>query len=230
MLDGRGYRGNLTVSFTGGSPPGGAPRGSRGLHKTAVVFTGAGDDVIRTGEGNSWVDSGGGSDLVTTLDRTDLADPIDPDNPATANVAGGPGRDTITVGNGNDTVTGDGTLTAASAAADVVVTLADLDKDGNAVTTTLGGPTGRSTRRPGLPSDAELHADNPLGSGADQIAAGLGQVVCPATVATTPSAPPTTTSSRTPTASRPAPPVVPRRRRRSTAPARPCSSAAPAAT
>jgi Ca2+-binding RTX toxin-like protein len=178
VLDGRDYGGNLTVSFTGGSAPVEPLLPPGPFDKTAVVFTGAGDDVIRTGEGISWVDSGGGSDLITTLDRTDLTAPIDPEKPARANVAGGPGADSITVGNGDDTVTGDGELEVDSAGAGVVVTLAEKDEDGNAVTTTLTGvdnPIDPATL--GIPGDAKLHDENLDGAGADQIAAGLGQVV-----------------------------------------------------
>lgn len=165
VFDGRGYPGNLTVSFTGGSAPlkDAAPAP---FTKTAVVFTGGGDDVIRTGEGDSWVDSGGGSDLVTTLDRTDLSKAADS---VRARVAGGPGNDSITVGNGQDTVTGDGSLEVASSAP-ITVALAPA-LVGNAA---LADPVNLSTLA--LPTDAKLFAADPVGSGNDQIAAGLGQV------------------------------------------------------
>ncbi|PKH40912.1 Ca2+-binding protein, RTX toxin-related [Nocardioides alpinus] len=172
VVDGRGYEGNLTISFTGGSAPVEPLEPPGPFDKTAVVFTGIGDDVIRTGEGDSWVDSGAGSDLVTTLDRTDLAEPVDPLEWATANVAGGTGADSITVGNGDDTVTGDGSLYAASVAS-LSVSLAPA-ADGTSGTTTLTDPLNAATVA--LPSDAALFAVDPLDSGADQIAAGLGRV------------------------------------------------------
>ena len=111
VLDGRNYPGNLTVSFTGGSGTK-ADAKPGAFTKTAVVFTGGGDDVIRTGEGDAWVDSGAGADNITTLDRADLDLAL---SAATARVAGGPGPDVITVGNGNDTVTGDGSITVTEA-------------------------------------------------------------------------------------------------------------------
>lgn len=173
VLDGRDYGGKLTISFTGGSPPVEPLLPPGAFTKTAVVFGGDGDDVIRTGEGDSWVDSGIGSDLVTTLDRTDLSEPTDPTKWATANVAGGPGGDSITVGNGNDTVTGDGELDADPVSAPITVNLAPAD-DGTVGTTTLTDPINTATLA--LPSDAVLFAADPAGSGADQIAAGLGRV------------------------------------------------------
>lgn len=166
VFDGRGYPGNLTVSFTGGSAPlkDAAPSP---FTKKAVVFTGAGDDVIRTGEGNSWVDAGAGSDLVTTLDRTDLSKPADS---VEAHVAGGRGADSITVGNGKDTVTGDGSLVATSTTVAQTVALAPA----LAGTATLADPIDVSTLAD--PAPAVLFAADPDGSGADQISAGLGQV------------------------------------------------------
>ena len=165
VLDGRGYGGKLTVSFTGGSAPveGAAPVA---FTKKAVVLTGDGDDVIRTGEGDSWVDSGKGSDNITTLDRTDLSQPADS---VQSHVAGGQGPDTITVGNGKDTVTGDGSLVVSSAA-DTSVALAPALPG----TTTLTAPVDVATLAD--PADADLFATNPTGSAPDQIAAGLGQV------------------------------------------------------
>lgn len=164
VLDGRGYTGALTISFTGGSAPV-KDAITYPFSKNAFVFTGAGDDVIRTGEGNSWVDSGGGSDLVTTLDRTDLSKAA---NSVKARVAGGPGNDAITVGNGEDTVTGDGSLDVKSVTAAKSVALAPA-KAGNA---SLPDPVDLATLA--LPTDAQLFAST--GSGNDQIAAGLGQV------------------------------------------------------
>lgn len=164
VLDGRGYGGNLTVTFTGGSAP---VEGAQPVSftKRSVVFTGSGDDVIRTGEGTSWVDSGGGSDLVTTLDRTDLNQ--DPDG-VEAHVAGGPGGDAITVGNGKDTVTGDGSLVVSNT--DRTVALAP-DLPGS---TTLTGALDVTTLAD--PAAADLFAADIAGSGPDQIAAGLGKV------------------------------------------------------
>ena len=165
VLDGRGYGGKLTVSFTGGQPPI-EGRNPVAFTKTAVVFTGAGDDVIRTGEGHSWVDSGGGSDLVTTADRTDLSQPL---TTARAHVAGGPGADTITVGNGNDTVSGDGSLTVTPLTRTVNLAPA------KAGTTTLTDALNvESLTAPTAAQVATAPADN---AGADQIAAGLGTVV-----------------------------------------------------
>jgi Ca2+-binding RTX toxin-like protein len=169
VLDGRGYPGALTVSFTGGSAPmKDAKPGA--FTKKAVVFTGAGDDVIRTGAGDSWVDSGAGADNVTTLDRTDLSTPVDS---ATAHVAGGPGADVITVGNGNDTVTGDGSLTATST--DRTVELAPENKS-DPHNTFLDDALDVSSLAD--PADSALYAATvTVGSdGNDQIAAGLGAV------------------------------------------------------
>lgn len=165
VLDGRGYTGNLTVTFTGGSAP---VQGAKpvAFTKKAVVFTGSGDDVIRTGEGDSWVDSGAGADNVTTLDRTDLSKPA---NSVESHVAGGAGADTITVGNGKDTVTGDGSLRFTTAAR--TVDLAPI----KAGTTSLADPVAVSSLQD--PADADLFASDPSGSGNDQIAAGLGSVV-----------------------------------------------------
>ncbi|MCX6399965.1 MAG: calcium-binding protein [Propionibacteriales bacterium] len=166
VLDGRGYAGALTISFTGGSAPV-KDAITYPFDKNAYVFTGAGDDVIRTGEGNSWVDSGGGSDLVTTLDRADLSKAA---NSVKARVAGGPGNDAITVGNGEDTVTGDGSLEAESLAAALPVNLAPAKAGTTNLTAAL------NLAKVTLPTDAKLFAANPMGSGNDQIAAGLGQV------------------------------------------------------
>lgn len=164
VLDGRGYGGNLTVTFTGGAAP---VEGAEAVPftKRAVVFTGSGDDVIRTGEGTSWVDSGGGADTVTTLDRTDLTQA--PDS-VEAHVAGGPGGDAITVGNGKDTVTGDGSLVVGSTTRTVDLAPA------LAGTTSLAGAIDVTTLAD--PAAADLYAPDPAGSGPDQIAAGLGQV------------------------------------------------------
>ncbi|TNM39689.1 calcium-binding protein [Nocardioides albidus] len=164
VLDGRGYAGKLTVTFTGGSAPvaGAKPVA---FTKKAVVFTGSGDDIIRTGEGDSWVDSGGGVDSVVTMDRTDLSKPADS---VQAHVAGGPKGDNITVGNGKDTVTGDGSLVASSKARKV-----DLapEKPGQ---TDLPDPIDVATLAD--PADAQLFDPGLSDPGADQIAAGLGQV------------------------------------------------------
>ena len=166
VLDGRDYTGNLTVTFTGGSAP---VKDAKpvAFTKKAVVFTGSGDDVIRTGEGDSWVDSGGGADNVTTLDRTDLSKAA---NSVESHVAGGPGADTITVGNGKDTVTGDGSLRYGTKT-NATVTLAPI----KAGTTVLPDPVDVANLQD--PTDANLFAANPAGSGNDQIAAGLGAVV-----------------------------------------------------
>jgi Ca2+-binding RTX toxin-like protein len=165
VLDGRGYTGNLTVTFTGGSAP---VKDAKpvAFAKKAVVFTGSGDDVIRTGEGDSWVDSGAGADNITTLDRTDLSKPA---GSVESHVAGGAGADTITVGNGKDTVTGDGSLRFTTTAR--TVDLAPV-KPG---TTALGDPVDVASVQD--PTDADLFAANPGGSGNDQIAAGLGAVL-----------------------------------------------------
>ena len=173
LVDGRGYGGALTITFTGGSSPvvktdpAAATEVPVAFTKTAVVLTGVGKDVIRTGEGNSWVDSGGGDDVVTTLDRTDLAKPA---ASASAHVAGGAGSDVITVGNGNDTVSGDGSLDVKNLASQTV-NLAPA-KPG---TTTLLLPA--DVAKLTAPTAAQLHTSPATGSGADQIAAGLGQVV-----------------------------------------------------
>jgi Ca2+-binding RTX toxin-like protein len=166
VLDGRGYTGNLTVTFTGGSAPVEAAKPGA-FTKKAVVFTGDGDDVIRTGEGDSWVDSGRGADNITTLDRTDLSKPA---NSVESHVAGGPGADTITVGNGKDTVTGDGSLRFGTKA-NQSVALAPV----KAGTTTLADPVDVTSLQD--PTDADLFAANPSDSGNDQIAAGLGSDV-----------------------------------------------------
>ncbi len=171
VLDGRGYTGKLTVSFTGGQPPV-KEEEPEPFDKTAVVFTGSGADVIRTGEGNAWVSSGGGADVVTTADRTDLEE--EPDS-VFAHVAGGEGGDTITVGNGQDTVSGDGSLR-----------LAELDPAPPATRTVqlapaLGGSTvltgALDVRSLVTPTADDLHGANPASPGADQIAAGLGEVI-----------------------------------------------------
>jgi Ca2+-binding RTX toxin-like protein len=165
VLDGRDYPGSLTVSFSGGQAPvEGEKPGA--FTKKAVVFTGSGDDVIRTGEGDSWVDAGAGNDNVVTLDRTNLASAADS---VEAHVAGGPGADTITVGNGKDTVTGDGSLRYTTAGR--TVALAPV----KAGTTTLADPVDVGSVKD--PTDDDLFAANPTGSGNDQIAAGLGAVV-----------------------------------------------------
>lgn len=169
VLDGRGYTGNLTITFTGGSAPvedatsGTFTKKPVAFTKKTVVFTGSGDDVIRTGEGDSWVDAGAGADNVTTLDRTDLSKA--PDS-VEAHVAGGPGADTITVGNGKDTVTGDGSLRFSTTAR--TVDLAPI----KAGTTSLADPVDVASLQD--PTDANLFDPNPAGSGNDQIAAGLG--------------------------------------------------------
>ena len=167
VLDGRDYTGNLTVSFTGGSAPS-VDAKPEPFTKTAVVFTGAGEDVIRTGEGDSWVDSGPGADVVTTADRTDLSKPA---GSVSAHVAGGGGPDVITVGNGNDTVSGDGSLTFGKAPR--TVDLAPAKKG----TVVLGDPVDVSSLV--RPTAAQLHdpTPTPADPGADQIAAGLGEVV-----------------------------------------------------
>ena len=173
VLDGREYTGNLTVSFTGGSAPvvpaktdpAAPPVPLGAFDKTAVVFTGAGNDTIRTGEGDSWVDSGAGSDNVTTLDRTDLSQPADS---AKSHVAGGPGADTITVGNGKDVVSGDGSLVTGSPVTPTV-NLAPA-KAG-----TTGLPAVLDVSKLGDPTN--LYDAGITDAGADQIAAGLGQVV-----------------------------------------------------
>ncbi|MCW2753904.1 MAG: hypothetical protein JWQ32_1315 [Marmoricola sp.] len=163
VFDGRGYTGDLTVTFTGGSAPvKDAKPGA--FTKKSVVFTGDGNDVIRTGEGDSWVDSGAGDDNITTLDRTDLSQPADT---VQSHVAGGPGADTITVGNGKDTVTGDGSLRFATLTNETV-DLAPI-KTG---TTVLADPVDVANLQD--PTDANLFATDPTGSGNDQIAAGLG--------------------------------------------------------
>lgn len=164
VLDGRGYEGALTVSFTGGSAPVEDAKPVP-FSKKAVVFTGKGADVIRTGEGHSWVDSGAGDDTVTTLDRTDLSTPADS---VESHAAGGPGADVITVGNGKDTVTGDGALRLSEASPEVDLAPIKAGK------VTLGGVV--SAGSVADPLDADLYAVNPDGSGADQIAAGLGSV------------------------------------------------------
>ena len=168
VLDGRGYTGNLTVSFTGGQAPI-KGRDAEPFDKTAVVFTGSGADVIRTGEGNSWVDSGAGADVVTTADRTNLKLAADA---VSAHVAGGPGADVITVGNGRDTVSGDGTLP-----------LAPIDPAPPAKRTVKlagGGETeltdALDVRSLKVPTAAELDGPTLGVDGGDQIAAGLGQV------------------------------------------------------
>ena len=174
VLDGTGYGGNLTVSFTGGQSPSftnAVPPVADGktvaFDKTAVVLTGSGADNIRTGEGPSWVDSGAGADQVTTADRVDLSKPV---GSVTAHVAGGLGADVITVGNGKDTVTGDGSLDT-KLRADLTVDLAPALKG----TTTLSVPVD-VTQLP-TPTAAALGTAPVDGAGADQIAAGLGEVI-----------------------------------------------------
>jgi Ca2+-binding RTX toxin-like protein len=165
VVDGRGYDGALTVSFTGGSAPSvDAKPGA--FTKTAVVFTGKGADVIRTGEGPSWVDAGAGDDSVTTFDRTDLENGV----AATAHVAGGAGSDVISVGNGDDVVTGDGSLTVGTETTPTVT----LAPGGKATTAALVSTIDPSKLTD--PADDALYAAAPDGSGDDQIAAGLGAV------------------------------------------------------
>ncbi len=166
VLDGRGYEGKLTVSFTGGSAPVENADAPIAFTKKAVVFGGDNDDTIRTGEGDSWVDGGGGADVVTTTDRTDLTQA--PDS-VEAHVAGGAGGDIITVGNGKDTVSGDGSLVLGpdvSAKPALAPAMPGTTKDPVALidVATLADPD-------------DLFAINPAGSGKDQIAAGLGRVV-----------------------------------------------------
>ncbi len=174
VLDGTGYAGNLTVSFTGGQSPSftaAEPPVANGktvaFDKTAVVLTGSGADNIRTGEGPSWVDSGAGDDQVTTADRVDLSKAP---GSVTAHVAGGLGADVITVGNGKDTVTGDGSLDT-KLRANLTVDLAPALKG----TTTLSTPVD-VTLLP-TPDAAALGTAPVVGAGADQIAAGLGEVI-----------------------------------------------------
>ncbi len=174
VLDGIGYKGDLTVSFTGGQSPSftaAEPPVVNGktiaFDKTAVVLTGSGADNIRTGEGPSWVDAGDGADQVTTADRVDLSKDA---GSVTAHVAGGLGADVITVGNGKDTVTGDGSLDV-KLRADLTVDLAPALKG----TTTLSTPVD-VTRLP-TPTAAALGTAPVVGAGADQIAAGLGEVI-----------------------------------------------------
>ena len=164
VLDGRGYKGNLTVTFTGGSAP---VKDAKpvAFTKKAVVFGGDGDDVIRTGEADSWVDGGKGADTIVTLDRQDLSTAP---SSVSSHVAGGPGKDTITVGNGNDTVAGDASLRFSTAARTVDLAPA------KAGTVGLGDPVSVGTLQDA--ADADLFAPNPTGSDDDQIAAGLGQV------------------------------------------------------
>ena len=172
VLDGTGYAGNLTVSFTGGQPPTfteAEPPVADGetvaFDKTAVVLTGSGEDNIRTGEGPSWVDSGAGADQVTTADRVDLSTGADS---VFAHVAGGPGADVITVGNGKDTVTGDGSLDVTGLGTISV----DLAGSG---TTSLIAPVDVS--KLSTPNAAALTRATTGPDGADQIAAGMGEVI-----------------------------------------------------
>ena len=168
VLDGRGYKGRLTVTFTGGSAPvKDAVPGA--FTKDAVVFGGTKDDVIRTGEGHSWVDAGEGADVVTTLDRTDLTQDPDATDAVEAHVAGGAGADTITVGNGKDTVAGDASLQFKTT--NVSVALAPALTG----TTALDGVIDIAEVKD--PKDEDLFKEDPAGSGIDQIAAGLGEVV-----------------------------------------------------
>ncbi|WP_165354482.1 calcium-binding protein [Nocardioides glacieisoli] len=174
VLDGRGYGGSLTVSFTGGQSPSFtnadppvADGKTEPFTKTAVVLTGSGDDNISSGEGKSWVDSGTGNDLVTTADRVDLSKALVPDS-GFAHVAGGPGADVITVGNGNDTVTGDGSLDVK----DLGTISVKLAGSG---TTSLIAPVDVSKLV--TPDAAALTKATTGTDGADQIAAGLGSVV-----------------------------------------------------
>ncbi|MBB6625724.1 hypothetical protein H5V45_00190 [Nocardioides sp. KIGAM211] len=165
VLDGRGWGGALTVTFTGGSGP---VDGSKPVpfSKKAVVFTGSGDDVIRTGEGESWVDAGAGADSVTTLDRTELGTAADS---VEAHVAGGPGADVITVGNGKDTVSGDGSLGTSANISPTVTRSAP-----NTSTVVLAGMVDPAAGK--LSDPAGLWSSTVgTGDGADQIAAGLGQ-------------------------------------------------------
>jgi Ca2+-binding RTX toxin-like protein len=171
VIDGRTYTGNLTISFTGGSgTTAAAKRGA--FTKTAVVFTGSGDDVIRTGEGHSWVDSGAGADNITTLDRADLDLPL---GAATARVAGGPGPDVITVGNGNDTVTGDGSITVTDATRTVELA---PDNDSDPHNTSLVGALDVGSLKDSAMTNVDTATVDTTGGtdGNDQIAAGLGAV------------------------------------------------------
>ena len=168
VLDGRDYKGALTVSFTGGS--GTTADATRGAFtKTAVVFTGSGDDVIRTGEGDSWVDAGAGADNITTLDRADLDLSL---GAATARVAGGPGPDVITVGNGNDTVTGDGSITVTEATRTVELAPDNASDPHN---TSLVGALDIASLKDSAMTDVDTATIHDT-DGNDQIAAGLGAV------------------------------------------------------
>ena len=153
VLDGRGYTGDLQVTFNGGDK-------NTPFSKKTVVATGSGADVIRTGIGAAIVDSGSGDDQVTTLERTDLA--LDPATAPTALVSGGLGVDALTVGNGKDTVLGDRGLVFHN-----LGTLATTDAGGGAV----------SVPAPLDPNDVDVPSSpdgNAAGDGGDQIAAGLG--------------------------------------------------------
>ncbi len=164
VLDGRGYQGNLTVTFTGGSAP---VKDAKpvAFTKKAVVFGGDGDDVIRTGEGDSWVDGGAGADNIVTLDRQDLSKAADS---VESHVAGGPGKDTITVGNGKDTVAGDASLRFALASPQVDLAPAKAGK------VTLSNAVSVAGLQD--PADSDLFGAHIDDTGDDQIAAGLGAV------------------------------------------------------
>jgi Ca2+-binding RTX toxin-like protein len=164
VLDGRDYKGNITVTFTGGSAPTATSKPDP-FTKRAVVFGGKGDDIIRTGEGESWVDGGPGDDNIVTLDRQDLTK-----DPASvhAHVAGGPGKDVVTVGNGDDTVAGDASLRPVAAAP--TVDLAPIKTGTVALPSTLSGNGLQDA------ADADLFSPSIPDAGDDQIAAGLGTV------------------------------------------------------
>ena len=225
VLDGRGYPGNLTVSFTGGSGTK-ADATPGAFTKTAVVFTGGGDDVIRTGEGDSWVDSGAGADNITTLDRANLNLGL---GAATARVAGGPGPDVITVGNGNDTVTGDGSITVTDATRSVELAPDNTSDPHN--TSLVGALDIASLKDSALTNVDTAKIDGPDGTdGNDQIAAGLGAVHLSGnggvdTIGTANDSPLADSDGI-----RPARPAGPPTRRRSTGRTTPCWWVAPAAT
>ena len=153
VLDGRGYKGNLTVTFTGGSAPVEDAK-PVAFTKKAVVFTGDGRRRHPHRRGRLVGRLRRAHDNITTLDRTDLSTAADS---VQSHVAGGPGADIITVGNGKDTVTGDGSLRFTTSAR--TVDLAPV----KAGTLTLSAAVDVGTLQD--PTDADLYAATPRPTG-----------------------------------------------------------------
>ncbi len=162
VVDGSSYDKPMLITFLGdGKKEGEVPLEGESngdlsvFDKDAIVFGGAGDDVIQTGTGDSWVDGGGGHDQIVTADtRTSVAW-----------IAGGNGNDKISTGHGDNKVAGDGSL--GTATRDLVVTHNTEDKENHgADTQAVAGIVDWENLADPTTADA--------GTGDDTIGVGLG--------------------------------------------------------